>query len=319
MHGNYDVIVIGAGPAGLTSGLYCAQGGLKVLALEKETIGGQITNIEKIENYPGFSEGVAGSQLRQAMALQAMNYGLEIKIDEVQGIDSFQNKKRVKTAGGQYLSKVLIIASGGHPLRLGVPGENKFMNKGLAYCAICEGGQFKDKVVAVAGGGDAGITEALYLSKLAKRIIIVEAMPVLTAKHFLQERARNNNKIEIICNTRIKSISGDAWVNSIEVVNNEANEMKSLPVEGVLVHIGWKPNTKYIEDVVPLNSQGEIVVNGRMETEVPGIYAAGDIREDSRHQLATAVGDGATAGISALKYIQETLDNYEIEDDDVIY
>ncbi len=304
----YDVIIIGAGPAGLTAGLYCAQGGLKVLVLEKENIGGQILNIEKIENYPGFGDGITGPQLRRAMTVQAKNYGVEIKIAEAQGLEITSENKRVRTTAGDYFSKVVIIAGGGHPMRLGVPGEEKFINKGVAYCAMCDRSQFEDKIGVVAGGGDAGVTGALYLSKIAKKIVIIEVMPQLSAKYFLQERARKDQKIEIICNRKIKAILGDTQVRTIDLLNTETKGLSTLSVDGVLVHVGWEAASGYLKGVIPLNSQGEILVNERMETEFPGVFAAGDIRHGSPRQIATAVGDGATAAISALKYVQEVID-----------
>lgn len=302
MNEAYDVISIGAGPAGLTACLYCAQAGLKVLAFEKETLGGQIMNIEKIENYPGFPDGVSGAQLGQAMTLQAMNYGVEIRIAEVIGLEVESKNKRVKTTNGDYVSRVVIIASGGQPMRLGVPGEEEFTGKGVAYCAMCEGGQFKDKKVAVAGGGDAGVSEALYLTKITSEVIIVEIMPQLNAKSLLQKRARENQKIEIISSSRIEAILGDSQVRAIQLLHTETKELTDLQVDGVLVHVGWQPRTKYLEGVVPVDNQGLIVVNETMETELSGVFAAGDIRHGSPKQVVVASGDGTIAAIAAQKY-----------------
>ena len=315
----YDLIVIGAGPAGLTAGLYCAQGGFKVLVLEQETIGGQIINIEKIENYPGFVDGISGPQLRQAMANQAINYGVEIKIAEVKEIEFIQKNRRIKTSVGDYMSKAVIIAGGGHPLKLNVPGEEAFTNRGVAYCALCEAGQFKEKTVAVAGGGDAGTTEALYLTKIANKVIIIEVMPQISAKYLLKERVLNNQKIQIICSSKIKAIIGDTQIRSVEVLNVRTNESFSLSVDGVLVRLGWKLNTHYLKDAVPLNDQGEIIVKETMETEIQGVFAAGDIRKGSPRQIATAVGDGAIAGISALKYLQQEVQEFRVEGNETIF
>ncbi|MGA2466462.1 MAG: FAD-dependent oxidoreductase [Thermodesulfobacteriota bacterium] len=301
----YDVIIIGAGPAGLTAGIYCAQAGLKVVVLEKETIGGQVLNIEKIENYPGFADGVSGAQLGQTMALQAMSYGVGLNIAEVTGLELGSKNKRVKTTNTDYSGKAVIITSGGHPMRLGVPGEEEFIGKGVAYCAICEGGQFKGKVVAVAGGGDAGVTEALYLTKIASKVIIVEIMPRLNAKSLLQKRALENQKIEIMCSTRIEVILGDNKVQAIQLLNTKTEEVTNLNVDGILVHVGWEPQTKYLEGVIPLDDQGYIVVNEVMETELSGVFAGGDIRRGSMKQVATAIGDGTTAAIMVQKYVGE--------------
>lgn len=300
-----DVIIIGAGPAGLTAGIYCAQAGLNVVILERETTGGRLLNIEKIENYPGFAEGVPGAQLGQTMVLQAMNYGVGLNIAEVTGLELDSKNKRVKTAEGDYLGKAVIIASGGHPKKLGVDGEGEFIDKGVAYCAICEGGQFKGKVVAVVGGGDAGITEALYLTKIASKVIIVEIMSQLNAKAILQKRALENHKIEIMCSTRIEAILGHSKVQALQLLNIKTGDVTNLNVDGVLVHVGWEPHTKYLEGVIPLDNQRYIMVNESMETELSGVFAAGDVRRGSLMQIATAIGDGTTASIMAQKYLRE--------------
>ena len=301
----YDVIIIGAGPAGLTAGLYCAQAGLRVLALEREAPGGQLMNIEKIENYPGFSDGVSGPELGQMIAMQAMNYGLELNIAEVTGLEFESKDKVLKTGNGDYRSKAVIITGGGHPMPLGVPGEEEYKGKGIAYCALCEGGQFKGKTVAVAGGGDAGITEALYLTKIASKVIIVEILPELNAKSILRKRAMENEKIQILCANRITAVLGDSQVKAVRLFNMGTEKTTDLDVGGVLVHVGWQPRTKYLEDIVPLDKYGYILVKGTMETESPGIFAAGDIRVGSPKQIATAIGDGTTAAITAQKYLRE--------------
>jgi thioredoxin reductase (NADPH) len=301
----YDVVIIGAGPAGLTAGLYCAQAGLRVMALERETPGGQLMNIEKIENYPGFSDGVSGPELGQTIAIQAMNYGLEFNIAEVSALEFESEEKVLKTGNGDYRGKAVIITGGGYPMPLGVPGEEEFRGKGIAYCAMCEGGQFKGKTVAVAGGGDAGITEALYLTKIASKVIIVEIMPELNAKSILQKRAMENEKIQILCANRIVAVLGDGQVKAIQLFNMRIEKTTNLDVDGVLVHVGWQPRTKYLEGVVPLDKYGHVLVNGMMETESAGIFAAGDIRAGSPRQIATAIGDGTTAAIAAQKYLRE--------------
>jgi thioredoxin reductase (NADPH) len=305
MSEGYDVIIIGAGPAGLTAGLYCAQAGLKVVALEGESLGGQVMNIEKIENYPGFAEGVSGPELGQAITMQAMNYGLELKIAQATGLEIESKNKRVKTTDTDYVGKAMIIANGGRPMKLGVPEEDKFEGKGVAYCAMCEGGQFRDKTVVVAGGGDGGVTEALYLTKIASKVIIVEIMPGLNATALLQQRARENEKIEIMCGMKIEAIVGDNQIRSLQLRNMQTEEVTTLEADGVLVDIGWEPQTKYLEGVVPLDEQGYVMVNEAMETEVPGIFAAGDIRHGSPRQVASAVGDGTIASIVAQKYLRE--------------
>ncbi|MFH1087419.1 MAG: FAD-dependent oxidoreductase [Chloroflexota bacterium] len=302
----YDVIIVGAGPAGLTGAIYCAQAGLKVVALEKECMGGQIMNVEKIENYAGFPQGIAGAELGGAMTMQAMNYGAEIKLAEVQGLELKNGSKLVKTAVGDFPGKAVILTGGARPKKLGAPGEAEFTGKGVIYCAFCEGGQFAGKVVAVAGGGDAGITEALLLANLASRVIIIEVLPQINANALLQKRLRENTKIDIICGSTIEAIAGDATVKELKVFNAEKKETVTLPVDGLLVHVGVEPQTGYLRGVVPLDGQGQILVNGRMETETPGVLAAGDIRHDSPRQVGAAVGDAVVAATTAIRYLKST-------------
>ncbi len=301
---DYDVVIIGGGPAGLTAGLYLSRGKYRTILLEKESFGGPVKNYEWIENYPGFAEGVSGANLTSEMVTQATKYGLQLQQAEVAGIELYTSCRWVKCADGKgYTAAVVIIAGGSHPKKLGVPGEETLQGKGIFNCALCDGGKFTDRVVAVCGGGDAGITEALYMAKLASKVILIEAMPTLTASAILQERALANPKLEIRCCTKVENIVGESQVEAIEYL--EGKKKSTLKVDGVLVHIGLEPNTSYLEDIVPLDSQGRIIVNYRMETEVPNILAAGDIRSGSTNQIITAAGDGATAAISAQRLLQE--------------
>ena len=305
MDGKYDVVIIGAGPAGLTAGIYCAQAGLNVLVLEEMTVGGEVLNIEKLENYPGFSDGIPGAQLGMEMMTQAMNYGAQIQLAKVEGLEVGATDKLAKTARGDFSGRAVIVAGGAHPKKLGVPGEEAFTGSGIGYCAMCDGGQFTGQAIVLCGGGDAGLTDALYMTKLAAKIIVVEILPQLNAISLLQERARKNEKIEMICSTRIEAIEGDTKVKAVKLLNTETKELTTLPVDGVLIRIGMEPATGYLQGVVPLDSQGHILVNENMETEVPGVLAAGDIRHGSPMQVATAVGDGTIAAISAQRYLRE--------------
>ena len=303
---DWDVIIVGGGPAGLTAGLYLSRAKWRNAVLEKESFGGYIMNVEWIENYPGYAAGVAGAQLGMEMKNQAVQYGLQLKRGEVTTIERFGNSKVVTCIDGKsYTTEAVIIAGGSVPKKLGVPGEEKFRGNGVINCAFCDGGQFVDRVVAVCGGGDAGVTEAHYLAKLASRVILIEALPQLTATAVLQDRAKNNPKLEIRCGIRVEAILGDSNIEAVEFVEGENGQKKTLKVDGVLVHVGLDPNTEYLEGVVPLDSQRQIVVNAGMETEIPGFLAAGDIRSGSPRQVTTAVGDGATAGISAQRFLQK--------------
>jgi thioredoxin reductase (NADPH) len=303
---DWDAIIIGGGPAGLTAGLYLCRGNWRTLLIEKESVGGYIMNVANIENYPGFPEGVVGSELAMEMKNQATKYGLKIERGEVRAVQASPGQKIVTCANGNsYTVPAVIIAGGSVHKKLGVPGEEKFQGNGVIYCGFCDGGQFFDRVIAVCGGGDAGITEALYMTNIATKVIIIEALPELTATAIFQERARENPKIEIRCGVKVAAISGEEQVTGIEVAG-QSGEKETIPVDGVLVHIGLDPNTGYLGGTVPLDEQRQVKVNQWMETEVPGIFAAGDIRSGSPRQVSTAVGDGAIAGLAAQRFLQKS-------------
>jgi thioredoxin reductase (NADPH) len=302
---DWDAIIIGGGPAGLTAGLYLCRGNWRTLLIEKESVGGYIMNVETIENYPGFPEGVIGSQLGMEMKNQAEKYGLKIERDEVMAVQVSPGQKIVTCkSGNSYTAPAVIIAGGSVHKKLGVPGEEKFQGNGVIYCGFCDGGQFFDQVLAVCGGGDAGITEALYMTNIASKVIIIEAMPELSATAILQDRAKQNPKIEIRCSVKVTAILGEEQVTDIEIVG-EKGEKETLKVGGVLVHVGLDPNTGYLEGTVPLDDQRQVKVNQWMETEIPGIFAAGDIRSGSPRQVSTAVGDGAIAAMAAQRFLQK--------------
>jgi thioredoxin reductase (NADPH) len=302
---DWDAVIIGGGPAGLTAGLYLCRGNWRTLLLERESVGGYIMNVEYIENYPGFPDGVVGSQLGMEMKNQATKYGLKIERTEVIAVQGSPSSKIVSgTDGVSYTAAAVIIAGGSLPKKLCVPGEEKFRGNGVINCAFCDGGQFVDRVLAVCGGGDAGITEALYMANLASKVIVIEALPALTATAILQDRARQNPRIEIRCGVRVEAISGESQVEGIEI-STQGERKETLKVDGVLVHVGLDPNTDYLEGVVPLDEQRQVKVNQWMETEIPGIFAAGDIRSGSPRQVSTAVGDGAIAGMAAQRFLQK--------------
>jgi thioredoxin reductase (NADPH) len=303
MEENYDVIIIGAGPAGLTAGLYTSRNKLRTLIIEKEIFGGKLPNRDLIENYPGYPEGIMGPDLSSKMLDQVLNYHPEMQLGGVEKIEIDGDRKIVTTPFNVYSGKVVIIASGTHNRNLGVPGEQEFADKGVFYCATCDGPQFADKVVAVIGGGDAGITEGLVLTNIASKVYVIEMLPQCTATGILQDRAMANDKVEIKCGLKVEAIIGDERVKALDLLEVETEKKIILPVDGVLVYIGTKPNTDYLSDVVPLTNEGCVIVNESLESKVPGIFAAGDVRQNSVMQISTAVGDGATAGISAVKFV----------------
>lgn len=311
MGAGYEVIIVGCGPAGLAAGMYASRSRLNVLLLGDEAAGGYMRSIEKVENYPGFPDGISGAKLGLDMMKQAMKYGLQFKLAKVEAIELKNDYKVIKarlikageTEGVSYLTKTIIIAGGAHPKKLDVPGEDEFAGRGVSYCGVCDAPQFTEHVVAVAGGGDAGLTEALYLTRLASEIIIIELTPQLTASKILQERVFANSKIKIRCGTRIEAITGDDRVRELDLLDVSTSERTKLPAGGVLVRIGLEPNTGYLKSLLSLDSEGYVLVNEDLETSIPGVFAAGDIRHSSARQIAAAVGDGVTAALSADRLI----------------
>ena len=302
----YDAIIVGSGPAGLTAGLYTSRARLKTLIIEKEAIGGELVNRDLIENYPGYPDGIQGPDLATRMARHVMDYGAEIQLGDVRQILLEKEYRVVKTDQGDFCGKAIIVAGGAHPKKLGIDGEETFTNKGVFYCAICDGPGFAGKSIVVAGGGNSGLTEALFLTRFASKVVIIELAPHLTATPILQERVFSNPNIEIKCGVKIEAICGDQRPKAINILYALTGERGILETDGILVHVGVEANTDYLRGRLPLNEKGQVVVNGKMETEVPGVFAAGDIRHESPWQIASAVGDGATAGLSLIKYLEGT-------------
>lgn len=306
---DWDAVIIGGGPAGLTAGLYLGRAGWRTLLLDKDSFGGYIRNIELIENYPGFADGIAGAQLASQMVKQAEKYGLQMETAEVTGLELFSDTRWVTCSRGQgYTTDIVIIAGGSRHKKLGVPGEEELEGKGVFSCAFCDGGHYADQVVAVCGGGDSGLTEALYMAKIASSVILIEAMPELTATAILRERAENNPRLEIRCGVRVKAINGSEKVESLECRDTNTDKIETFRVDGVLVHIGLDPNTEYLEGIVPLDDNGQVIVDETMQSEIPRIFAVGDIRSNSPRQVVAAVGDGAMAAITASRLLQERID-----------
>ncbi|MFC1944340.1 thioredoxin-disulfide reductase [Chloroflexota bacterium] len=299
MNESEDMVIIGGGPAGLTAGLYAARSGLRTMLVEKALPGGQLTMIELVENYPGFPEGIAGPELGRMMEEQAAKYGLRSVNAEVQGIEIEEKDRIVKTSGGNYRAGTVVIAGGSQHHRLGVPGEAEFLGRGVSYCATCDGPLFRDEVAAVVGGGNVAITEALHLSRWASKVVVIHRRRQLRATRLLQDRAFANPKIEFLWDTVVEEITGSDMMAALMLRDVKTGQGSRLDASGVFVAVGLIPNTGYLEGLLALAPGGFIPVNGQMETEASGIFAAGDIRFNSPRQVVTAVGDGATAALSA--------------------
>ncbi len=303
MNTQYDLVIIGCGPAGLTAGLYAARSRMRTLILERETVGGELMNIDLIENYPGYQDGIDGPELGSNMIKQATRFGAEIQLANVEKVVLGTTEKLLKTSRGEFRTKAVIIASGSLSRKLGIPGEEEFTNKGIFYCATCDAPRFAGKVVAVAGGGDSGLTEALFMTGFVNKIIVIELMPHLMATKLLQERVLANPKIEVRCGVKIDAARGNEHLELLNLSDVKTGQKSSLRVDGLLVRVGLIANTAYLKDTLPLNSIGQVMVNDHMETEVPGIFGAGDVRHNSPMQIVTAVADGATAALHSLQYI----------------
>ncbi len=300
----YDVVVIGAGPGGMTAALYAARANLSVAMLDRGVYGGQMNNTDDIENYPGFTS-IKGPELSEKMYQSAINSGVEFVYGDVQQItlDSEQ-VKHIKTDSDELIANAVIIATGATHRKLGVPGEDKFAGKGVSYCAVCDGAFFRNKDVAVVGGGDSAISEGLYLANVTKNVNVIHHRDKLRAQQVLQDRAFNNQKMDFTWNSNVKEIVGDdTYVTGVKVQRNGHDE--TIPTSGVFIYIGNVPYSKMFANLNITDEQGWILTNDEMETSVPGIFAIGDVRKKKLRQITTAVGDGGIAGQNAYEYLEQ--------------
>lgn len=297
----YDIVIIGAGPAGLTAAIYARRAGLTVLVIEKAIEGGAVTQTHIVENWPG-EISIEGQILGQKFADHAKHFGAEIHYAFAQKVTTEREYKIVEFDNGSTVKcKVLIIATGTEPRKLGVPGESEFRGKGVTYCAACDGYLFKDKDVVVIGGGDSACDESHFLAKIVNSVTMIQNLPYLTAAKVLQERILNDPKIKVVTNHVVKEIRGNKKVEEIVITHNETNEETVIKTDGVFIYVGLLPKTEIVKDVVTMNDYGYIITDENMETNVPGIYAVGDIRIKSLRQIVTATADGAIAVEHAAK------------------
>jgi len=302
---NYEIVIVGGGPGGLTAGLYGARANRKTVMIEKYMPGGQIANTHEVEDYPGF-DLISGPELSMKMTEHAKRFGLEVVSDEVTEIYTDGDDRMVACASGDlYRARAVIISTGGSPTKLKVPGEEEFSGRGVSYCAICDGAFFKDEVIAVAGGGDAAVEEGMFLTKFGKKVILIHRRDELRAQKIIQERAFKNPKMEFIWDSVVESINGDDKVRNLTIKNVKTGEKSTLDVGAIFIFIGFVPNSNIVREKLDKDAGGYIITNDRMETSIKGIYACGDVRSQLVRQITNAVGDGTTAAVAAEKYIEE--------------
>jgi len=303
---DYDVLIIGSGLAGLTAGLFAARQGLSTLVLEANIPGGHLVSIEKIEDFPGFPEGVPGYELCPNVQRQAADHGVEFQRAEVRRLEPEQSFWFALTDEERLRAKAVIVATGSAVKEIGVPGEEKLLGRGVSHCASCDGPLYNDRVVGVAGGGDSALQEALTLAGYAARVIVFHDRDAFSAQESYRRRVLNNPKIEVRRQTVIEEILGEVGVTGVRVRQVTTNERSTIDLSALFVYVGLAPNTSLVKDILPLSNTGHVLTDAWMRTEKPGLFAAGDIRQDSARQAITSAGDGATAAIAAYRYIKET-------------
>ncbi len=303
--GNYDVVIIGGGPAGLTSGIYAGRAELKTAIIEKGLPGGQIAQTDEVENYPGFPESIAGPDLASRMVEQAGKFGAEILMDEVQGIEKRDGDFVVKAFERDYIARTVILATGATPRTLGIPGEEKFYGRGVSTCATCDGFFYRDKEVVVIGGGDAAVEEGLFLTKFASKVTLIHRRDTLRANKVAQARAFASSKMHFLWNHIITEVVGDEAVAGVRVKNVAGGEAYTHHTDGVFIFIGHRPNTGFLDGVVDLRPDGYVDVRDEIYTSTKGIFAAGDVADPIYRQLTTSVGAGTRAAMMAERYLAE--------------
>lgn len=301
----HDLVIIGAGPAGLAAGIYAARDKQDVVLLEKLSPGGQVLTTDLVENYPGFADGISGFELMDSIRRQAERFGLKILSREVKGVDLTEGVKRLSLASGSMEAHSVIVATGAQPRKLGIKGEEFLTGKGVSYCGTCDGPFYRDRDVAVIGGGDTAVQEAIFLTRFASHVYLIHRRDELRATRILQERAFANDKIELVWDTIPLSIQGETGVERLRLRNVKTGQESDLEADGVFVFVGTRPVTGFLGEAVALDGQGFVKVDRRQETSVKGVFAAGDVTSETPRQIATAVGEGVTAVLNAEEYLEE--------------
>ena len=300
-----ELVIIGGGPAGLSAGIYASRAAMNTILLERGVPGGLVVSTESIENYPGFANGVGGPELMIQMENQARRFGLEILSTHVESIKPQDKEFIVQTDDGQIAAGAVIIATGVQPQFLNVKGEAEYTGRGVSYCATCDGAFFRGKRVAVVGGGDAAVEEAIFLTKFAEKVFIIHRRGELRATKVVQQRAFNNSKIDFVWHSVVDEIHGTDTVEAVLARDVRNGEKTSLNVNGVFIYVGNRPNSGLVKDIIRLNEKGYIITDENMFTSYPGLLAAGDVRQKLLRQVVTAVADGAIAAVAAEKYLEE--------------
>lgn len=300
----YDLVILGGGPAGLSAAIYGARGNARTAVIDTNMIGGQPTNYLEVENYPGFSL-VGGFDLMEQFESHADKFNVDkYPMEEIVSVDFKDGNNKIKTLDKEFSAKTVIIATGAGPKKLGIKGEKEFLSRGVSYCAVCDGAFFRDKTVTVVGGGNAAIEEAGYLTKFAKKVYVIHRRDALRADKIVQERAFSNPKIEFIWNAVPVEIIGENMVNKIIIKDVNTNETKTLETDGVFPYVGFTPNSKTFEGKIDMDANGFIITDETMKTSVEGVYAAGDIRVTPLRQIITAASDGAISATTAVRYLE---------------
>jgi len=304
----HKVIIIGSGPAGLAAALYVARANLEPLVLTGMQLGGQVSTTHLVENYPGFPDGIGGPELVEAFQKQAEHFGTQIEFDEVTEIDFSQRPFKVTTYGDEKYGDTLILTTGATPRALNVPGEKEMTGRGVSYCATCDGHFFQEKDVIVVGGGDSALEEGLFLTRFAKSVTVIHRRDELRAGDILQQRAFNNQKVSFIWNSVVTAIEGENAVTSVKLKNLDTGEETEMVTEGVFIFIGHYPNTDLYKNQLDMDEQDYVIVDKYMQTNIPGVFAAGEVADSHFRQVVTSAGMGAAAGMQAIHFIEAESD-----------